>query len=157
MTDATERTLPQQSHCPCGRVSLDITGLPLVRIACHCSICRAFNEAPFADLLVFRARDVARPAPGLVNFRAWRPPPNVRRGACSGCGKPALELFRAPPLPSLAMFPTANLGGTPPPLTAHIFYDNRVADVDDGLPRHSGYWPSQWAFMKLVFAGLRGR
>lgn len=55
------------------------------------------------------------------------------------------------------MVPAGNLEGAAPPVAAHIFYDSRVADVEDGLPTHSGYWPSQWAFMKLVFAGLRGR
>lgn len=136
-------------------MSLDIAAPPLFRIVCHCSICRAFNEAPFADLLVYRARDVSQPEPELVQFRAWRTPPNVRRGTCAECGKPALELFRAPLLPGLAMFPSRNLDAALPPVAAHMFYDSRVADVDDGLPRHSGYWPSQWAFLRLVLAGRR--
>ena len=157
MADEAHTRATERAQCDCGQVSLDISGPPLFRIVCHCSICRAYNEAPYADLLVYRARDVSLPEPGLVRARAWRPPPNVRRGTCTRCGKPALERFRAPPLPSLTMFSSANLQGALPPVAAHMFYDSRIADVDDGLPRHSGYWPSQWAFLKLVFAGLRKR
>ena len=147
----------QRATCGCGSVAVDISAPPLFRVVCHCSICRAFNEAAFADMLVYRLGDVSEPAPGLIEFKTWRPPPNVQRGTCAKCGKPALERFRSPLFPNLAMLPSVNLDGEPPPVAAHIFYDKRVADVDDGVPKHSGYWPSQWAFGKLVFAGRRAR
>ena len=148
---------PQRASCGCGNVTLDISAPPLFRVVCHCSICKAFNNAPFADILVYRARDVSSPAPGAVEFKAWRPPPNVQRGTCARCGKPAIEQFRSPLFPNLAMLPSANLEGEPPPVDEHIFYGSRVDDVDDDVPKHSGYWRSQWAFGKLVFARRRDR
>lgn len=33
---------------------------------------------------------------------------------------------------------------------AYTFYDKRVADVDDALPKYEGYWASQWAFRNLL-------
>ncbi len=35
---------------------------------------------------------------------------------------------------------------------AHIFYEKRVADVHDTLPKHSGFLASQLAFGKYLMA-----
>lgn len=35
-----------------------------------------------------------------------------------------------------------------PEPTAHFFYETRVADIDDDLPRHEGFLASQRAFLK---------
>ncbi|MEQ8662166.1 MAG: GFA family protein, partial [Gammaproteobacteria bacterium] len=130
------------------------TGAALFRLLCHCSICRAFNAADYADIVVYAARDVQLPAAGVVAFTTWRPPPNVQRGKCARCQQPALELFRAPALPHLAMVPVAMHGATAPlpRACAHLFYESRVRDVDDTLPRHRGYVASQLAFMRYLLA-----
>jgi hypothetical protein len=36
----------------------------------------------------------------------------------------------------------------------HIFYDRRVADVADELPKYSGYWKSEWAATKPIISTL---
>ncbi len=42
-----------------------------------------------------------------------------------------------------------------PPPTAHIFYDKRISDAEDGYPRHEGYVRSQLAFLKYLWAASR--
>jgi hypothetical protein len=36
-----------------------------------------------------------------------------------------------------------------------VFYDSRVADADDDLPRHEGFVASQTAFLRLLLRSLR--
>jgi hypothetical protein len=125
---------------------------------CHCSICQAFNAAPMSDMLVYRAREVAMPANGTVDYRTYRPPPNVRRGKCVSCGQPAIEVFRLPPLPSIVMVPTPMVpdpSAVPEP-ALHVFYDNRRQDCRDALPRYSGYLRSQLAFFRFFVCARRG-
>ncbi|MEO0616090.1 MAG: hypothetical protein AAFY69_08130 [Pseudomonadota bacterium] len=141
-----------KAQCTCGAVSIAISAAPRFRVLCHCSICRAFNNDTHADILVYSAPNVEPHEPGTIAFKRWRPPPNVRRGVCVSCGQPALERFKAPPFMNLTMIPTPMVAAPVPEPAAHIFYDKRVADVDDALPKHEGYWASQWAFMKLVMS-----
>ena len=54
---------PMQCTCSCGTTSFQTLGAPLFRILCHCTLCQQFHEAPFADILVHRAEDVALPLP----------------------------------------------------------------------------------------------
>jgi hypothetical protein len=39
----------------------------------------------------------------------------------------------------------------------HIFYDRRVADVADSIPKLSGYWASEAYVTRSILAGLFGR
>lgn len=151
MTDTIGR-----GHCQCGAIELTVTGAALMRGICHCTICQAFNEAPYADITLFRARDVQVNAPERVRFDTYRPPPAVQRGKCADCEQPAIEYLDLPGLPKLAIVPSANLPELPglPDPSLHIFYHRRTADVDDGLPRFSGYWRSQLAFSWRVMAAL---
>ena len=134
--------------------------MPLFRILCHCSICRKFNGgAPFADVLTFRSSDVTKPLADTVRFQAYRPPPNVQRGKCAACNAPAIEVFETPLLPALVMVPRAVIDDSvplPAPV-GHMFYESRVADVADSLPKFRGYWRSQLAFGRHLFAALRRR
>ncbi len=144
--------------CPCGATTYTASGTPLFRLICHCSICQRFNDAAFADVAVFRAKDVDEPAAPSVHYGTWRPPPNVQRGSCVRCGAPAIELFRAPLLPRLTMVPVQNVAAkeTLPEPSAHIFYESRVCDVEDELPKYNGYWGSQLLFMRLLMKSLTG-
>lgn len=39
----------------------------------------------------------------------------------------------------------------------HVFYDTRVEDIDDELPKYSGYLKSQLMFAKHLVFGLIAR
>ena len=142
--------------CTCGAVDLGVSAPPLFRVICHCTICQRFNDADFADVCVMRAGDVELSSAADVKFETYRPPPNVQRGRCPACDGPAVEIFRAPLFPDLVMIPTGNFKRPDvlPRPAAHLFYEHRVADAHDDLPRYKGYLPSQWAFMSRLFPAL---
>lgn len=149
---------PLDCTCSCGHVSFQVVGSPLFRILCHCTICQRFNEAPFADVVVYDAVSVSEPAEGAVRFATYKPPPHVQRGKCEKCNRPAIEKFAAPLFPKLTIVPTAMHGpaGALPAPVAHIFYDKRVNDANDTLPKHEGLLASQLSFGKyLLSAKLR--
>lgn len=143
--------------CPCGYAAFEIHGEPLFRMLCHCTICQRFNDAPFADVVVYAARAVGDPAAGAVSYDTYKPPPNVQRGKCAQCGKPAIEKFAAPLLPKLTMVPASvhGAGAALPAPVAHFFYETRTADADDTLPKHSGFLRSQLAFGRYLLRGRR--
>jgi hypothetical protein len=60
---------------------------------------------------------------------------------------------------ALAFVPSQNFrrpGELPPP-DRHIFYDRRVADIFDNIPKISGYWASEVHVTQSILAGLLAR
>ena len=149
---------PIDCSCACGATTFATSGAPLFRIICHCTICQRFNDAAYGDVAVFRAKDVAKPAEEMVRYERLRPPPNVQRGSCTSCGGPAIELFHTPLMPKLTMVPVQNFGATEalPEPSAHIFYESRVCDASDDLPKYQGYLRSQLLFGRLLMKSLLG-
>jgi hypothetical protein len=146
------------ASCGCGEAALEISGRPLFRCYCHCTICQRFNDADFADVTVFRAADVKLVAPSQIAFETLRPPPNVQRGRCRSCGMPAVEQAAVPLLAKITIVPTATLASELRPEPAmHIFYRHRVVDCGDALPRHDGYIGSQFAFARRLMRALSQR
>ena len=142
-----------QGACQCGHVKFDVLGQPKFRMLCHCTICQAFNQAAHADVLVFKTAQIETPPSNQVSFKTMKRPPNVSRGVCIQCGQPAIEVFAMPLFPKLTMVPAgmfANTDGLPAPV-AHMFYESRVADADDGIPKYQGFLRSQMAFFKHLW------
>lgn len=147
---------PSNGHRHCEATKLTVRGKPIIRGFCHCTICQAFNQAPCADITIFRARDVHCPGNNPIEFHAYRSPPVLQRGQCTACDRPAIEILRLPLMPRLVILPTANLSDAAlvPEPSLHIFYGTRVADVDDGLPKYTSYVQSQLAFGSRIVAAL---
>lgn len=144
--------------CACGANQFAVAGQPIMRAICHCTICQAFNEAPYADICVIMAKNVDLAEDHSVDFQKYRKPPALQRGKCKSCGKAAVEYLHLGPLPGLAFVPAANFpqGSDLPEPALHMFYHRRVADIDDDLPKYNGYWPSHLATVgELIKAGLR--
>lgn len=139
-----------QAQCDCGATRFYVSGPALLRAYCHCTICQAYNQGPFADVCLFRAQDVEVPPAEQVSFKSWQPPGLVLRGQCTACSKPALEKLRMPGLPKLVLVPSANLADSVdvPQPKLHMFYNSRVADMDDKLPKYNGYLASQMGYMR---------
>ena len=143
--------------CSCGATSFQTTGEPLFRFYCHCTICQRFYNAPFGDILVYRAEDVALPPAGTVIFDSYRPPPNVQRGKCASCGQPAVTVFKSRFLPRLVTVPRPMFRSDaelPSPM-GHGFYDTRVSDAKDSLPMYEGYFQNLFVFLKHVWWARR--
>lgn len=139
-------------QCACAAVKFSVTAPPLVHAYCHCTICQSFNEAPFGDVLLYRAQDVEMPPEEQVDYGTYRSPPAVQRGRCRQCGKPAIEHMTMFPMPKMIFVPAQNVRDPEslPPASMHLFYHRRVEDAQDSLPKYEGYWPSQIAFIKRM-------
>ena len=140
------------ANCTCSEVSLEIQSAPLLRFICHCTICQRFNSAPYADAVVYSSANVKNPEPELVTFETYKPPPNVKRGKCNACASPIVEHLHTPLFPKLTIVPTSmhrESGGLPSPV-AHLFYDQRVKEANDHIPKYQGFLYSQLAFVKYL-------
>lgn len=152
-------TREQSAQCACGKNQFILLNKALLRVICHCEICQEFNQAPYADILIFNAKDVDLPENHRVEFKAYTSPPLVQRGKCKECHNPAIELLDMPMVPALRIIPVGNLVDKQalPAVDMHSFYHRRVADVDDGVPKYSGFVRSQAMFMlKLLERKLFG-
>lgn len=147
-----------ECRCECGHVHFGISGDPLFRAFCHCTICQEFNRSDFADIVLFRARDVSLPTMDRIKFKSYKQPPIVSRGKCVECGSAAIETLNVPLPSKLCIIPVQTVTpatGLPDP-SFHMFYDRRVADSEDHLPKHAGYFDSQWAFGSALLGALFG-
>jgi hypothetical protein len=74
------------------------------------------------------------------------------------CGCPVASFLGRAPV-ALAFVPSQNFprpAELPAP-DSHIFYDRRVADIVDSIPKVSGYWASETFVTRSILAGLFGR
>jgi len=151
----TKSAYALRGSCECGTCAYEVHKQPKARFICHCTICQAFTGRAFSDVTVLRATDVALTNADQIAFKKYRPPPNINRGLCRRCGKPALETAGSG-LIKILFIPTPNFARQDllPPVRMHIFYHRRLADADDALPKHSGYFRSQLAIGQLLFKGL---
>jgi len=153
-------TIERVCTCSCGAARAVVTGRPLGRFRCHCTICQSVYRAPYADATVLWARDVPRERVAHVRFGTHRRPPAAHRGVCPDCGDVVVAYMTPAPLLRLAFVPVARYPRefVPPEPALDIFYDARAADLDDDVPRYPGYWPSQLAVLRLVLReGFRRR
>ena len=148
----------QDCACLCGASRFSVAGDPIGRFFCHCTICQKAYRKPFADVTYFRGKSVTLPANHPIEFRRHRPPPAMRRGTCAQCGNPVMNLLGMAPL-TLAFVPSQNFP-RPAELPApdrHIFYDRRVADIANSVPKLGGYWASEVYVTRSILADLFGR
>lgn len=145
-------------RCTCGEVQFQSERGPLFRAICHCSICRSFHGRDFGDFLVIPAKGFAQAPGGEVDYKVYKQPPLLKRGKCRKCDAPVLETLTFPPFPKMMLIPSrwiAEQEALPAP-SFHMFYNNRVADAADDLPKCSGYLPSQVKFSTVLTGALLG-
>ena len=143
-------------QCACGASSFTVSGPPVLRLICHCTICQEFNDAAFADVSIYTADNVNLPDNQPISFSTFKKPPAVQRGKCQKCGKPAIEFFHLPVMQDLVMIPSENIAKSVelPAPKVHIFYHRRIADINDALPKVSGPIRSQLAMGRCLLPGL---
>jgi len=124
-------------ECYCGAVALRCEGKPVASVYCHCSDCRSAWLAPVADVVAFMPEQttVERGEEALVQGVIT---PRMSNYSCGQCGALVYNTdrfgFRTT---SGAMFRRANGGSLPEGFAAqiHIYYTERVLDIDDALPK----------------------
>ncbi|WP_139351314.1 GFA family protein [Rhodanobacter sp. B05] len=152
----SRQLLSQSCACSCGESRFAVSGMPITRLLCHCTICQSVCKQPFADVTAWWGGAITLPERHNVQFKKYRAPPALRRGTCGSCGMPVVGFLRLAPFLRLAFVPSANFpdqAALPKP-KAHIFYHRRLTDASDNLPKVSGYWPSELTVTKLVMGGM---
>ena len=99
----------QTCSCRCGASRFAVNGEPIGRFYCHCTICQAVYQQPYADVTIFPARAVALPDNSAVTFRHYRPPPALSRGTCPACAAPVVAFMALGPLKMFAFVRSQNL------------------------------------------------
>ncbi len=135
----------QDGQCQCGDTTFTIKDKPIIRLLCHCKICQEFNHAPYGDVAIFLSKDVVLKDHSKVQYKKYKMPPAIQRGKCTTCNKPAVEMLKLPMMPELTIIPSANIptGDFLPDPSMHIFYHRRINDMNDELPKISGFLKSQ--------------
>jgi hypothetical protein len=141
--------------CECGTCAFKVKAVPAARLICHCKICQGFTGKAFADVAVIRAKHVELTNADQIAFKKYRPPPNLARGLCLTCKKPVVEFIGFGAF-KLAFIPTSNFVSQDllPLPHIHIFYERRLKDSLDNLPKYSGYFSSQLAIGRMLMSNL---
>ena len=126
-------------HCDCGAVELGITGQPIVHAYCHCIDCRELLNVPYHAVTAWKSRDV-KIVNGIDNLVEYQHPTlDMERAYCAHCGE---VLFNTNSMGwrvvSQWFIAKCNDAGLPPELCSdmHFFYEQRVVDIDDELPKY---------------------
>ncbi len=149
---STEFT-PQEGSCSCCSNTYMINNTPIARFICHCTICQEYTGQAYNDVTVLLKPDVSELTLMRTKFRRWKLPPNISRGLCKRCNKPSIEMAMGG---NLILVPTnnyANAEALPEP-SMHLFYNRRVEDIEDDLPKYKGFVQSQAMIVKALAQGM---
>lgn len=135
-----------QARCHCGRVEYEVCADPVDAKICHCRVCQKLHGAPMQWAAIFHKRDV-RMTRGFDHLRFFNSehleykrllPCKV---SCSQCGTLIADEGRRMWLAFPTLFDFRQFSEVPASFqpTCHIFYQLRVIDVDDQLPKWSGH------------------
>ena len=127
-----------QGACHCGRVRFALAGAPMMAACCHCSICRRWTGAAFSMVGFWKPESCDLGGDVALLERAtsaW-----LTRFRCADCGTPIYNAVRSERL-TCNNFMLPLLGAldewTRP--TCHIYYADRILEVEDGLPKHDRF------------------
>jgi len=116
--------------CYCGAVQVSVQGEPVFSAYCHCESCRKWHAAPIATLAAWPRGAVE--VKGEVT-KSTKNDQTVRT-ACVRCGGSVLST--KPGLDWNVVYPLTLAGSSFEYQPAfHIFYGERVMDINDGLPK----------------------
>ncbi len=143
-------------HCPCDTNQFDISGAPMTRFFCHCTICQEKYQAPYADVVLFPLGGLALPESHSIRFGRYKRFGAIDRGMCSQCNQPVMAKAGEGGK-GLAFIAAHNITNAEslPAASMHVFYGTRVADAQDALPKYHHYFSSQFAFLKLLLTRRR--
>ncbi|MEO0369262.1 MAG: GFA family protein [Pseudomonadota bacterium] len=140
-------------QCACGAVQWSASQQPKSRFYCHCTICQEFNQADYADVLVFSSDAIEVVNEQKVVFRKFKAPPAVNRGVCVDCSSPVIETLSLPLFPKLTIIPssTSKQADAYQP-AAHLFYHRRKTEWQDTVRKYQSFLSSQLGFVIAIFS-----
>jgi len=138
------------ARCHCGAVCYEVQAEPLDAKICHCRDCQVLHGAPMQWAAIFAKSDV-RFVRGVEHLRFYHSQqrrylaPEVRslpcKVSCRECGTPIADEGRRMWLAFPTLFEFTSVRDMPTVFlpNCHIFYGQRVRDVEDGLPKWAGH------------------
>ncbi len=134
-------TDPITVACLCGAATLALHGEPVARAHCHCNSCR---DTYGTALLSATAWPLAAVDVGGTTLATYQHPGrHLARTFCRDCGDTLHGTNRL----GMRVVPNSLVarahGGTLPAALApvlHLYYANRVVDIDDDLPKYLEGW-----------------
>ena len=121
--------------CGCGKAEVTVKAMPSNRFRCHCTICQNVYASGFSDVIVFRRGQVKPADRDQIKWTRTKSVTPLRRGLCVHCNEPILAHFYG----ILAFMPARTLPEMSlPKVSKDIYYDTRISDVLDDVPKSSG-------------------
>ena len=126
--------------CDCGHLKMTVSGKPAVSLFCHCGSCRDMYNVDVLSACGWADNTVELPDESdMVVYSV--PGKQMKRYGCPQCGMTMYGRHK-PGIPVIphGVFRKANGGTLPSELapTLHLFYRERVLDVDDDLTKSEG-------------------
>ena len=126
-------------HCECGSVAGILSGSPRVRGHCHCEDCRDLLNVPFHSVTAWNPDQLTITQGEDVLKEYQHPHLDMKRIYCSRCGE---TLYNTNAMDwrvvSQHLIKKCSGGELADGLQAesHFFYDRRLFDIDDDLPKY---------------------
>lgn len=135
-----------RAACFCGKVRYEVSAEPVDAKLCHCRACQTLHGAPMQWAAIFQKHHM-RFTSGLDLLRFYNSERDMNerilpcKVSCSLCGTPIADEGRRMWLAFPTLFDFEQ--GTEMPdsfkPTCHLFYDQRVIDIHDNLPKWAGH------------------
>lgn len=125
-------------RCACDAVEVNMSGGPRVHAYCHCEDCRELLQVPYHSVLAWEAEQVqiSKGSNEVVEFQ--HPSKRMKRIFCKHCGDVLYNTNAMGwKIVSQLLYERCNSNQLPEDFSsnAHFFYDRRVIDISDGLPK----------------------
>ena len=138
------------ARCHCGAVCYEVSADPLDAKLCHCRNCQTLHGAPMQWAAIFEKADVrfVTGVDALTFYNTERhayQPLDARelpcKVACKHCGSLIADEGRRMWLAFPTLFDFGQPAQVPEAFkpSCHIFYGQRVQDMEDGLPKWSAH------------------
>ena len=128
----------REGRCFCGATRVTLAGAPIAVSICHCVNCRKLSGAPFSSQALVKADQVAvHREDGVDDLVGFASSPAVERFRCARCASPVYATLAKGKMAAvpLTIFDAAD-GVEPLRPTHHMYYSDRIMDVDDQLPKY---------------------
>jgi hypothetical protein len=125
-------------RCDCKTIEVEMVGKPRVHAYCHCEDCRELLDVPYHSVVAWDADQVNITAGHDSAVEYKYPTLEMTRVFCRNCGETVYNTnamgWR---LVSQLLIRKCNDGELPDEFqsNAHFFYDRRIIDIDDPIPK----------------------
>jgi hypothetical protein len=121
-----------RGRCGCGSVTFAASGEPRFQVYCHCRSCQTAHAAPLVAAALFPVDQVVYTGE-LVRVTVTQSPDATPRMVCPKCGTKVINV----PHPSVrTILPSLCEDRSWFKAQMHMYWQDRVIDVADSLPKY---------------------